>query len=64
MKDEVYKQVLNEVKAAGGVVPEDGDNIGQANQENQEGRMQSGSFNNSNKKASGGVPTPTELKVS
>ena len=23
MKDEVYKQVLNEVKAAGGVVPED-----------------------------------------
>ena len=23
MKDEVYKQVLNEVRAAGGVVPED-----------------------------------------
>jgi hypothetical protein len=23
MKDEVYKQVLNEVKAAGGVVPDD-----------------------------------------
>lgn len=28
MKDEVYKQVLNEVKAAGGVVPEDDINEG------------------------------------
>lgn len=49
MRDEVYKQVINEVKAAGGVVPED--QIQDAITKTLSGSP--GSMNNSLKKISG-----------